>query len=259
MKTIQLFGILFLTLVSVCLSGCSDDNDETKKVYPIRFIEKSHEVRLLQTERIWFADGGGDYTVSVADEELLSATINADTKNLSVIGKKKGTTNVTIKDNKANEEVTLTIKVVDSYLGFVSKKSYISFFPLESDLFLVNDEQKSFYLFKQERGGSFPMETPILAGQYETNVTDNGFCLKLIFTNDKDEEETHTYNISESDYEVFAIMNKYLNSNWPQPSNDLTRSVGPPRVYRLNMKEVDTEYSAQWVLDLITMPKGILK
>lgn len=258
MRTIQLLGVVLLTLMSVCLSGCSDDNGEAKKVYPIRFIEKSHEVRLLQTERIWFTDGGGDYTVSVADEELLSATINADTKNLSVTGKKKGTTTVTIRDNKMNEEVTLTIKVVDSYLGFVIRRSDISFLPLQSDLFLVNDEQKSFYLFKQERGGSLPVETPILAGQYETNVTDDGFCLKLIFTNDKDEEETHTYNISESDYEIFVIMNRYLNSNWPQPSNDLTRSIGP-RVYRLYMKEVDTEYSAQWVLDLMTMPKGILK
>lgn len=258
MKTIQFLGVALLTLMSVCLPGCSDDNDGAKEIYPIRFVEKSHEVRLFQAERILFADGGGDYTVSVADAELLSATIDADTKNLSIDGKKKGITTVTIKDNKANEEVTLTIKVVDSYLGFVNRNSNISFFPLESDLFLVNDERKSFYLFKQERGGSLSVETPILAGQYETTVADDGYYLKLTFTNDKKEEEIHTYNIIESDQEVFSFMNKYLNSNWPKTSNDLTRSVGP-RIYRLDMKEVDTEYRAQWTLDIMTMPKGILE
>lgn len=258
MKTIQFLGVVLLTLMSVCLSGCSEDNDGAKEIYPIRFIEKSHEVRLFQLESIWFADGGGDYAVSVADEEILSATINADTKNLSINGKKKGTTTVTIKDNKANEEVTLTIKVVDSYLGFVTRDSNVPFFPLESDLFLVNDEQKSFYLFKQERGGSLSVETPILAGQYETTVADDGYYLKLTFTNDKGEEETHTYNITDSDQEVFSVMNKYLNSNWPNTSNDLTRGIGP-RIYRLGMKEVDTEYHAQWILDSIKMPKGILK
>lgn len=258
MKTIQFLGVVLLTLMSVCLSGCSEDNDGAKEIYPIRFIEKSHEVRLFQLESIWFADGGGDYAVSVANEEILSATINADTKNLSVNGKNKGTTTVTIKDNKANEEVTLTIKVVDSYLGFVSRNSNVPFFPLESDLFLVNDEQKSFYLFKQERGGSLSVETPILAGQYETTVADDGYYLKLTFTNDKGEEETHTYNITDSDQEVFSVMNKYLNSNWPNTSNDLTRGIGP-RIYRLGMKEVDTEYHAQWILDSIKMPKGILK
>lgn len=258
MKTIQFLGVVLLTLMSVCLSGCSDDNDEVKEIYPIRFIEKSHEVRLFQLESISFVDGGGDYAVSVADEEILSATINANTKNLSINGKKKGTTTVTIRDNKANEEVTLTIKVVDSYLGFVNRNSNISFFPLESDLFLVNDEQKSFYLFKQERGGSLPVEAPILTGQYETTVADDGLYLKLTFTNDKEEEETHTYNITDSDQEVFSAMNKYLNSNWPKTSNDLTRSVGP-RIYRLDMKEVDTEYNAQWTLDLMKMPKGILE
>lgn len=258
MKTIQFLGVVLLTLMSVCLSGCSEDNDGAKEIYPIRFVEKSHEVRLFQAERIWFADGGGDYAVSVADEELLSATIDADTKNLSINGKKKGTTTVTIKDNRANEKVTLTIKVVDSYLGFVSRNSNVPFFPLESDLFLVNDEQKSFYLFKQERGGSLPVEAPILTGQYETTVIDDGYYLKLTFTNDKEEEETHTYNITDSDQEVFSVMNKYLNSNWPNTSNDLTRSGGP-RIYLLGMKEVDTEYRAQWTLDLMTMPKGILK
>lgn len=260
MKIIRLLGMLLLLVVTISFSGCNYEESKEKKVYPIRFANNSYEVRVNQLESIGFVDGSGDYTIEVENPELLSATIDVKVERLSISAKQKGETYLTIIDNKADGKVRLKIKVTDSYLGFrLSSKSNIPFIPEETDLFLVNNEQKDFFLFKHDRVVNFPVGKPVLKGTYSTKVESEVPLLMLTFQNEEGITEAHTYDISESDSEIYSLMNKFINSGWEKKN---ARSTGP-QVYIMKMKETieDKEYSANWVVFPANtpIPEGVLE
>lgn len=260
MKIIRLLGMLLLLVVTISFSGCNYEESKDKEVYPIRFANNSYEVRVNQLESIGFVDGSGDYTIEVENPELLSATIDVKVKHLSVSAKQKGETYLTIIDNKANGKVRLKIKVTDSYLGFrLSSKSNIPFIPEETDLFLVDNEQKDFFLFKYDRVVNFSVGEPVLKGTYSTKVESEVPLLVLTFQNEEGLNETHTYDISESDNQIYLLMNKFINSGWEIKN---ARSIGRP-AYIMKMKETveGKVYGANWVAFDVSMPipEGVLE
>ena len=256
MQIKNLFPSLFLCLY-LLLTGCSKDQNEMTENPPLRFANTSYEVRIGQQEAIGFVEGSGDYFLKIENPELLEATLRPDLKQLFINSKQKGETTLAITDNKARETIQLKIKVTDSYLGFTYKDSNIPGFTPGTDLFFVNNPEKDFYVFKQEKGTYLPEGTPILQGHYET-FSEEGCPYLILHYQYKDQDaETHRYDLSESSPEIYTIMNKYLDSNWIKqtPAN---RSIAP-KYYYLHINEVAGSYWGTWAVDLMCIPPGILK
>lgn len=257
MKQANLFRILLISLITICLSACSDNKDEIKEIYPIRFDDTSYEVRMGVSESIGFVDGSGDYTLKVENPQLLEASISIKTKTLIISAKQKGETVLSITDNGVGETVNLKIKVTDSYIGFINADGNIPMFPIRTNLFLVNNASKEFYLFNQANGSNGPADEPILKGNYEIAVENKISYLTLVFQNKEKGTETHKFNIQKSDSQVYAIMSKYLNIDWETMSESV-RSTGP-QTYFLHMNEESTGLEAYWTISIMQMPKDILK
>lgn len=80
------------------------------KIYIIRFDRNSYEVRIGFNENIFFADGSGDYTLTVEDPQILEAEVKENGKRVTIHAKKKGETTLIITDNIAGGTVKLKIK-----------------------------------------------------------------------------------------------------------------------------------------------------
>lgn len=252
----SLIKVLLLAFSVVVAVACGDDN--TKEIYPIRFDRNIFEIRVNHSEQISFVDGSGDYTIKVENPDLLEASINTDASNLILVAKQKGETNLTVIDNIADDEVCLTVKITDSYLGFVCVSSQLPSFPQGTDIFLINNGQKDFYLFNQDKGSVFPVGEPLLKGKYETVNDNNTPFLILTYQNDKDKLQTQKFNIQDSDPLIFNIMNSFLNTGWAVKPSGTTREVGP-KVYIMSLKEESTGHGASWKADTMLMPFGTLK
>lgn len=256
MQIKNLFTNLFLFLC-LLFTSCNKDQNEMTENPPLRFANTSYEVRVGQQEAIGFVEGSGDYSLEIEKPELLEATLRPELKQLFISSKQKGETTLVLTDNKARETIQLKIKITDSYLGFVHKDSNIPGFSSGTALFFVNNPEKDFYLFKQAKGTYLPEGTPILQGHYET-FSEKGLPYLILYYQYKDQDtETHRYDLSESSPEIYAIMNKYLDSDWIKqtPAN---RSIAP-KYYYLHINEVAGSYRATWVVDLMCIPPGILK
>lgn len=100
---------LFISLIAICLTACSNDDDNMKS---LQFEKTLYEVCITRTTGIDLSGGSRDLTVTTENPELLDAAIkmNEDgTTQLRIEGKQKGETKVNIKDNVTNEMATLTI------------------------------------------------------------------------------------------------------------------------------------------------------
>lgn len=164
---------------------------------------------------------------------------------------------LSITDNGVGKTVSLKIKVTDSYIGFVNREGNIPMFPIRTNLFLVNNGSKEFYLFNQANDSNGAAGEPILKGNYEIAIENKISYLTLVFQNKKEEIETHKFNIQKSDSQVYAIMSKYLGIDWKTMSESV-RSTGP-QIYYLHTNEESTGLEAYWTITIMQMPKGILK
>ena len=249
--------MLCLFLCAIGFMACSDDDKKTEELYPLRFVPDYQEVRLFQTENISFVDGGGEYTVRVENPELVEANVKGDWKTVSITGKKKGETTITITDHKAGGEARLKVKVVDSYMGFEYVNGDTLFSSQDRFLFLVDNEQKDFYMFRRTDNYSGASLEVVVKGNYQLTQEGKVPCLTFIIQQGDEEAEIYRYNLSESTAEVFLLMNKLINAGWTLGSK-ATRDIGA-RNYFLSLKEEDV-HSSLWRIDgRNIMPTGILE
>ena len=108
------------------LTSCSDDNNENEAITPFCLGDTYYEVRLGQeTNSIYITNGSGDISLAIEDENILQATYNgklyADKPGgvVSLFGKQKGSTMLSIIDNVTGDKETIEVKVTDCYLAYV--------------------------------------------------------------------------------------------------------------------------------------------
>ena len=222
---------IIMIVMLLCFS-CSDE------VGCLKFEKSYYEVPLLaQNQYIEFDTSFIDLDVIVENESILSAEINGN--KLIIHSKTKGKTIIKIK-NKYNE-VQISVKVVDSYLGFNMEEPIVinGKFVKGDRLFLINNSNKDFYVF------SHLGETK-KQGTYFFDRKDEKIYLTLDFGEGK-----IVYDISGSSYElIHHIFPMYLDIDYTK-----SREVMP-----LTMRAVDIETGATYcfIVDKSEIPYNVL-
>lgn len=257
--TLLLFGSLFL------LTACNDDDG--KKVLPLQFEKEFYEVRKSSEpyeERTFIPLLGGsrNYDFSIKDPQILDVKISIDEEDeddpgmLIITGKEKGSTTITVTDTQQKTNQTITIKVVDFYTSVSLNKSNHPVLKENTVLFLVNNETKDCYLFSKENEGIITKKTPLLKGTFSLIEEDKTPYLILNYLKDE-EEVSHKFDIQQSKYGVYQLLNGWFQLGWENITKAQTRTsiVSYPI---MNLKEVDTKYEAEGFLHRIEIPEKIL-
>lgn len=271
-------------LLIMCLftTACSDDNNENEAITPFSLGETYYEVRLgKETNSIYIANGSGDISLAIEDENILQATYSgklyADESRgvVSLSGKQKGNTTLTIVDNVTGDKETVEVKVTDCYLAYVINDSNHPVLPAGTILFLVNNQAHDYYLFDQDN----KYDKPILKDSgYEFFITlDSGTGaapanyaiphLRLHKHNPADDgtatSESYDFQIemygedASSSY-VLQVIQDYLGVDWEELiSNALTKSPAPVDMTMI-MTVPDTDYRIRGVISSVSIPKHIL-
>lgn len=251
---------LFISLIAICLTACSNDDDNMK---PLQFEKTSYEVCITRTTGIDLSGGSRDLTVTTENPEILDAAIkmNEDgTTQLRIEGKQKGKTKVNIKDNVTNEIATLTIKVTDLYLPF---RVYRSNHPaLVNDLvfYLVKDERHSCYFARPKQD---TQKYEIFAqGTYAFQLEPREYSSYLTLYYSEDEGKftdatiapsPHKFDITDNSSTTLLAL-KSIFSNKNDKKNRSTQPID------LNMKGVDSNYVIETtLLKNGIIPEGILE
>lgn len=251
---------LFASLLAICLTACSNDDDNTK---PLQFEKTSYEVCITKTTGIDISGGSQDLAVTTENPEILYATIgrNEDgTAQLRIEGKQKGKTKVNIIDNATNERVTLTIKVTDLYIPFHVDRSNHPALVEGLIFYLVKNEERSCYFATPKQGST---DYEILAqGTYEFRLEPGEYPFYLTlyysesegnFTDATIAPSPHIFDITDNHSTTFYMINAiFLDKN-----NKENRSTQP---ITLKMKGVDADYEIKTtLLKDKTIQEGVLE
>ena len=272
--------ILFI----MCLfaTACSDDNNENEPITPFSLGETYYEVRLgRETNNIYITNGSGDISLAIEDENILQATYSGELYAdelrgvVSLFGKQKGNTTLTIVDNVTGDKETVEVKVTDCYLAYIINDSNHPVLPAGTTLFLVNNQAQDYYLFDQ--GNIY--NKPILKDSgYEFFITlDAGTGaapanyaipnLRLCRHNPADAGTTTSkfydfqielYGEDASSSHVLQVIQAYLGVDWEELiSNALTKSPAPIDM-TIIMTVPDTDYRIRGIISSVSIPKHIL-
>ena len=282
MKARFLLGALLLLVCS--LTGCSDDeNGNTPDVTPFSLEKTYYEVRLgpLSTH-INITNGSGDISLAIANEAIIEAARvqnEGEDVFVSLYGKRKGNTTLTLTDNVTGDKETVEVKVTDCYLAYGIAGSNHPALTSNLMLYLVNNEARDCYFFTMDNIQHQLNNTPIAKGTYEFFVTiDAGTGpapqlygiphLRLAYPSDADgnfadEVSVHDFQIElygdgASSPNCLEIIKAYLGVDWEELiSNATTKSV-PPRDYTMVLTIPDTDYEIIGAFATASIPEYIL-
>lgn len=269
--------ILFI----MCLfaTACSDDNNENEAITPFSIGDTYYEVRLgRENNSIYITNGSGDISLAIEDENILQATYSGELYAdqlrgvVSLFGKQKGNTTLTIVDNVTGDKETVEVKVTDCYLAYNINDSNHPMLTAGTTLFWANNQTHDCYLFDQDNKYNKPM----LKGSYEFFITlDSGTGAapalhaipNLRLYNPADAETTTSkfydfqiemYGENASSSHVLKIIQAYLDVDWEELiSNALTKSPAPIDMTMI-MTVPDTDYRIRGVISSVSIPKYIL-
>lgn len=269
--------ILFI----MCLfaTACSDDNNENEPITPFSIGETYYEVRLgKETNSIYITNGSGDISLAIEDENILQATYSdklyADELRgvVSLFGKQKGNTTLTIVDNVTGDEETVEVKVTDCYLAYGIAESNHPALKANTTLFFINNPAKDSYVFVIDNLHGKLYDRPIAKGSYEFFVTPDPKeqlqgIPSLRLTLHADEEGSVADNgatATSYDFQmmgnnsVFSVIQAYLGVDWEELiDNTHTKSVAPIDM-TMTLTVPDTDYQITGVLTTTSIPEHIL-
>ncbi|WP_307185460.1 hypothetical protein [Sphingobacterium zeae] len=266
-SSIKKISVFFTLLL---LFGCKKDE---KQRFNFILTPTEVETRSNYVGYISITSGNGSYTIKVKDEEILDAnfttTTNAPFGAISLNGKKKGETVVSITDNIVQSTREVKVKITDFYLPLVISKSSHPTFKDQMRIFLVNNEKKDAYFFFEEgdkynlkqkgtykfisemKGGT---KTPFLLLSYSSD--ENGK-----FTDTGNIPTEHKFDLTGSNSRFYDAVHSSLGVNWELPSFPTTKS-SPTTLIFTTMKEIDTDFSLEAYLgfssSLDFIPNGYL-
>ena len=273
------FWHIALLLSIWSLTSCSDDNNENEAITPFCLGDTYYEVRLGQeTNSIYITNGSGDISLAIEDENILQATYNgklyADKPGgvVSLFGKQKGSTMLSIIDNVTGDKETIEVKVTDCYLAYVINDSNYPILPAGTTLFLVNNQAQDYYLFDQDN----IYNKPILKDSgYEFFITQNADTgaaptkyaipnLRLYKHNPADAGTTaskfYDFQIELYGEEASSsyVLQVYLGVDWERLINNaLTKSPAPIDMTMI-LTVPDTDYRIRGIISFVSIPKYIL-
>lgn len=269
-----LFGSLLLLICSLTLTGCSDDeNGNASAVTPFSLEKTYYEARLrLGSTKIPITNGSGDISLSVADKTIIEANkvLNeGGSVYVSLQGKQKGSTTLTLRDNVTGDEEVVKVKVTDCYIAYgIAESNHPTLAPYIM-VYLVDNEARDCYFFTTDYMHHQLNKTPIAKGTYEFFVKQDGektvpyLCLN--YSADKSGNfaqdvpmEAHDFALSFNNSQAVEIIKSYLDVDWEELiSNAITKSV-PPIDYTMVLTVPDTDYKIIGTFATAPIPEGIL-
>lgn len=275
MKTRCLLGALLLFGCS--LAGCSgDDNNGSGPLTPFSLEKTYYEVRLKRSfTDIPITNGSGDISLSVADETILEAnkTLNeGGSIYVSLQGKKKGATTLTLTDNVTGDKETVEVKVTDCYIAYGIAESNHPTLTSNLMLYLINNEARDCYFFSRDNLNHTLHNTPLAKGTYEFFVKTEGAekvpypYLRLNYSADESGNfaqdaptEAHDFALSFNNSQAgLEIIKGYLNVDWEELIGNATTKSVPPRDDSMILTVPDTEYEIIGMFDTVDIPEGVL-
>lgn len=258
MKKRILLKVLMLSCSLLWLS-CSDDNNGESPIVlsPLTFEHDSYEVREDFVKTIPVVTGNQAYTTKVEDTEIVKAQtwFNEGAKDagfLRLDGLKKGETIVCVTDIASKESVNLKVKVTNFYMGFEIEATNDDIFPKGDFLYLLKDEEKSFYILGR-KDGLVTEETKVKGG-YTTGIENGIPYLFLTYLNKESQEVTRKFNFSESSPSIIQLFNDYFGLSSKAIQN---RMNVLPKEYMI-LKEVQTSVELKFSIENSDLPKSIL-
>lgn len=268
--------MLFCILCPFLFSSCSDDETngqkEPKEPLPLLFARYSYETMAGSNYLVNVHGGNRDYTLRVANPDILACDVDLETPNncgyLILKGKKRGTTQLFVTDNVTQDKTTLTVKVTDSYADLTIRSSNHPTLQTSLSFYLVDNDAHDFYLLDNAEKVEKPTDHILTKGTYSLSIEREGNAAKpyLTLTYPSDEQgrltdaaippTPHKFDISGSEEMVYAFLSQQLHFDW----NDLpadTKAMGPTR-YIMVMKETGTTYDVSAVIATKKIPEGIL-
>ena len=275
MKTRFLLGALLLLVCS--LTGCSDDdnnggNNGSEPVTPFSLEKTYYEVRLERSVTdIPIINGSGDISLSVADETILEANKTLNEEGciyVSLQGKKKGTTTLTLTDNVTGDKETVEVKVTDCYIAYEIIASNHPALHQDMTLYLVNNEARGCYFYSEDQ----PDSTPAATGTYEFLVkqTEEGTAPYLRLSYPSSADGSFAESVSGHDFRIemqgadatssasLTIIETYLGVDWEALIADAQAKSLPPARYTLLLTVPDTDYVITGILSTVAMPENVL-
>ena len=233
--------LTFVFLAGV-ISSCQND-----VISSLCFEKEYYEKPLLKNDaqEIAYSGGSDNLSIEVSDDDVLDATISNE--KIKIKTKKKGLVYLVVKDNTDNTSITIKVKVVDCYLSLRlgSPISNNSYYKKGDCLFLVNDENRSFYLYDESCSLK---ET----GNYKLFRDNSAFFLSLSFA-----ENIFLYDISNSSYSfLWGAIPNYLDFSWTNGEVVNNSRAATP----VGMTAVDIDFGNVYYfyLDATEIPYGIL-
>lgn len=271
MKLAKLFGILLLSLLSIGLTGCNDD-EKTNEPYPLTISKTSYEVPINDVLSISISEGNGKYTLKMEDPTIAGSTVYATELyddsygKISVQGKQKGETSLLVTDDVTKETVRLQIKVTDNYVPFFIIESNHPALAKNVWIYLINNEARDcYFLTNADEASQSPSSKLLSKGNYAFSIENAITHLTLTYVSDSNGKffigevvpTAHEFDISRSTSKTLSILQYLLQLDWGTPANE-TRMTAPES-YELKMDEVNTEYKTTGILKDAQIPEGILK
>lgn len=275
--------IPFLLIIAFLTVGCSDDNNENEPITSFSLEKDYYEVRLERSATsISIINGSGDISLKIENESILNATyaggLYADDLRgvISLHGKKKGNTMLTVHDNVTGDKETVEVKVTDCYLAYAISESNHPALKANTTLFFINNPAKDSYIFAIDKLHGKLYDQPIAKGSYEFFVTlDSGIGAtpayyaipNLRLYNSADARTTTSkfydfqiemYGEDASSSYVLKSIQAYLGVDWEELiSNALTKSPASIDMTMI-MTVPNTDYKITGVLSATSIPEHIL-
>lgn len=289
MKTKDLFSVLLTILFAFGLAACSNDDNETKEIKPLKFDKQSYETSPLGQRSIKVYNGSGKYRFEVQDADIIKITytenehfeefvLGGDNSYLGTIhiqGLQTGQTKLTVTDEVTQDKAELAIKVTEPYLTFVVRDSNHPALNNQVVFFLIANEMHDCYFYYTNKPNpGMPVIPEVILescgkGKYEFSVEKDGEnsipYLTLTYASDGKGQFTdaaiapqmHKFNILGSSNSTYGIIQQYLNVDWDAMTEaTLKNNIA---TFNLNMKEVDTAYEVRSELTTLLIPEGTLK
>lgn len=283
--------ISFLSIISLFVVACSDDDNKSEPTTPFSLEKNYYETRLERgATSISITNGSGDISLAIEDEDILQALYSKYSDNeednrkghINLYGMQKGVTTLTITDNITKDIEKVNVKVVDCYLAYAIANSNHPTLEANTTLFLVNNQTRDCYLFAIDKMHGQLYSQPLVKGSYDFFVTIdagtgsspqlNGIPnLRLTYPSDDDGNlansnitaTPHDFQIelwgenTSSSY-VLQTIQAYLDIDWEKLAGNAQTKSPVPIDMTMIMTVPNTDYQITGVLSTVSIPEHIL-
>lgn len=263
-----IIGVLLLT--SCFLAGCEEQKDVAPTT-PFCLDKTYYEARWGRGETtIPIMNGSGDIQLDITNENILQASYQKELQadgaigTVTLHGKQKGSTTLTLTDNVTHDQETVEVKVTDCYLAYTVDKSNCPALAAGAVLFFVSNEAQALHLFASDNQS----DTPTTTGTYEFFVRqDNGGSLRPYLrigfpsgtaegTSDIPHEFVLSFNNPQA---VLSIIQGYLGMDWDALIRTPTAKNTAPQRFTMTLTNPDSGHETTGTFSTASIPEHVLE